>query len=66
MKIKCPRCKKINEIKWKIEGYGLISLDIFCRCPNCGHSGVIHIIFPKSKKEKLKTKVEFNDMRYIG
>ena len=63
MRLKCPRCKTINQISWGISGFGLLSAVINFKCTKCKVDGTLFISF---EGEKPKTEVKFGDTNYIG
>jgi len=66
MKIKCKRCKKINNIEWKASGYGLNKMEIKAICPKCKLPYIIYIKFPENDGKEVEIKTEFEDKSYIG
>ena len=62
-KLICPKCKYLNVIEFKIEGFGLEEMVINFRCHKCKYPGALNIKF---KGEKTEQKVRWADTSYIG
>jgi len=63
----CPHCKHKDSVDWTMKGFGLERMFIGFHCPKCGRRMVLQVVFPKSEKEKVEQKVEYEKLGgYIG
>lgn len=69
MKFICPKCKKEDELNWKVEYEPLSKLEemhIFFKCRECDFPLFFEIIFPQVPEDKLTMNVKMELPEYIG